>query len=158
MRCSPVGAARSSRSTAASHAEQPASSVFQPSNPSCVSPLATGAGCNYSIKCVAGDVCNVTCQPIVGLGSPCTPPAMEDTCAAGSRCSGTTCTALPKVGENCAQTQACAGGYCDNLSGTPTCTAYRNIGDACDQDQQCASQLCSAQKCVAPGEFYCHSV
>ena len=124
----------------------------------CQAPLATGAGCNYSIKCVAGDVCNVTCQPIVGLGSPCTPPAMEDTCAAGSRCSGTTCTALPKVGENCAQTQACAGGYCDNLSGTPTCTAYRNIGDACDQDQQCASQLCSAQKCVAPGEFYCHSV
>ncbi len=51
-----------------------------------------------------------------------------------------------------------SAGYCDNLGSTPTCAAYRNIGAACDQDQQCASQVCSAQKCVAPGEFYCHSV
>jgi hypothetical protein len=39
----------------------------------CQAPLATGVECGFGIKCVAADVCDVTCRPIVGLGSPCTP-------------------------------------------------------------------------------------
>ena len=121
----------------------------------------TTAVCNADFDCVAGDTCVAvvsTCQPLVGLGGVCASAFGDRPCADGFWCNATTCAALPKVGDNCANTQACTGGYCDLSGNAPACTAYLNTGDSCSDASHCASQLLTPSPnstCGAPGDFYC---
>lgn len=125
----------------------------------CKSAGALNSQCPDSATCAAGTVCfDIMCQPIVGLDGACTPamaPNMPTVCAAGFWCDVDKCALLPKVGEPCASTMACTGGYCDLSGAEPTCAAYMNTGDTCTSKFECASQLASGDKCVAPGEFFC---
>jgi hypothetical protein len=149
----------------------------------CVRPKDAFEACRFHWSCKSGLVCadidwtgfpNATpgmgsCRPPGPEGANCQPTIYSlyvgDPCAAGTACNLTTrlCTAVPKLGENCAPTQTCAGVnvYC-KPSGidTGSCTGPASVGDRCafsiDATRSvqipCSSGFCDAmlQTCRAP--------
>jgi hypothetical protein len=125
--------------------------------------VVSGPSCKPGLVCtttlVDGDVVG-RCQPKVASGAACT-FSTPDPCPEGEYCHITsatgekpatgTCTASPKLGEECRYgtyniTSCEPGQYCDTE--TKVCAAKRELGAACSSSSQCSSNTCVADQCV----------
>ena len=107
---------------------------------------------NYS-QCEAGLVCaGGTCDPAPSAEEPC----MEFRCGQAAWCDTAavpaTCTALPEVGEPCANETLCEpNAYCD----AGLCVLRKAAGEACLSPSECADGNCFLSRCIAEGEPGC---
>jgi hypothetical protein len=128
--------------------------------------------CDFGLSCVADE-----CQPLPAVGQPCLDGQCADVgavcsesstcvmvglpgaacatnvdCSQFTECNGTTCIALPTLGQPC--DDGCSdGSYCNipDGSGTGTCTALGSDGTSCTISSQCANGLCDGSgACSSP--------
>lgn len=113
----------------------------------CAQRLAVGDFCSNGAACPEGTTCtipeggnNPTCVDEATLyasaGESCTDAAVR--CIRGF-CDGTICQPYPTLGQSCAATDRCDGGFCDTATGV--CRIYLSTGEACSATRNCADGL-----------------
>jgi hypothetical protein len=148
----------------------------------CTPLVGSGGGCMFSQDCDYGLGCaGGECAPLPAVGDPCPNHVCADVgaicnaqgtcvmvglpgaacgtnadCSIYMRCNGTTCEALPTVGEPCtiATSYGCSdGSFCavPDGSNAGTCTAPGSNGASCANGDQCTSAYCATDNtCEAP--------